>query len=180
MLNTKYIVTRQGVMTNPDAMGNAWFVNNVQFVSTPDEECAALNTLDLKHTAVADEKFRDILDCESQPNETDVIQMTQYQPNELVYNSQTTNNRVAVFSEIYYPKEWHLYIDDKEQEIGRVNYVLRAAIIPAGEHTIKMRFIPNALRIDRWSYACIIVLLLVALGSISYPIWKNIYFKNSK
>ncbi len=179
MLNTKYIVTRQGVMTNPDAMGNAWFVNNVQFVSTPDEECAALNTLDLKHTAVADEKFRDILDCESQPNETDVIQMTQYQPNELVYNSQTTNNRVAVFSEIYYPKEWHLYIDDKEQEIGRVNYVLRAAIIPAGEHKITMKFIPNALKIDKWSYTFTIILVLCSLILITYPLWRKFLHKSN-
>lgn len=181
MLNTKYIVTKQGVYPNPDAMGNAWFVNDVQFVPTPDDESAALNTLDLHKTAVADEHFREVLTCTSQPSENDKITMTEYQPNELTYLTNTSQDRIAVFSEIYYPREWHLYCDGEELAIGRVNYVLRAAIIPAGEHTIKMKFIPNALRIDRWSYACSIVLLLIVLGAMTYPLWRNkISRKNPK
>lgn len=171
MLNTKYIITRQGVIPNPDAMGNAWFVNDIQFVPTPDDECAALNTLDLHKTAVADEKFRSVLTCDPQANEEDKIVLTEYQPNKLIYSSSTTQDRIAVFSEIYYPEGWHLYVDGEEKEIGRVNYVLRAAIIPAGEHTIQMEFVPDAIGLDKWSYACAILLLLIALGGITYPIW---------
>ena len=173
MLNTKYIVTKQGVYPNPDAMGNAWFVNSVLFVPTPDDESAALNTLDLHTTAVADEKFREILTCESQPDETDKIVLTDYQPNKLVYAANCANNRVAVFSEIYYPEGWHVYVDGKEIELGRVNYVLRAAIIPAGEHTVHMEFVPSSLSIDKWSYTCAILLLLIALCAITWPLWKN-------
>ena len=173
MLNTKYIITRQGVIPNPDAMGNAWFVNDIQFVPTPDDECAALNTLDLHKTAVADEKFRSILTCDPQANEEDKIVLTEYQPNKLIYSSSTTQDRIAVFSEIYYPEGWHLYVDGEEKEIGRVNYVLRAAVIPAGEHSIRMEFVPNAIGLDKWSYACAILLLLIALGGITYPIWKK-------
>ena len=173
MLNTKYIVTRQGVMENPDAIGNAWFVNNVQFVSTPDDESAALNTLDLSRTAVADEKFREVLTCNTTPNETDEIVLTSYQPNELVYHTSAANDRVAVFSEIYYPKGWHLYIDGEEKEIGRVNYVLRAAVIPAGKHTIQMTFIPSALQLDTWCTALIILLFLSSIVSITWPLWKK-------
>ena len=181
MLNTKYIVTQRGVVQNPDAMGNAWFVDNVQFVPTPDDESAALNTLDLQKTAVADEKFRDVLTCTGMPSEGDEIIMTGYKPNELTYQANTTQDRVAVFSEIYYPHDWHLYIDGNEQPLGRVNYILRAAVIPAGEHTLKMEFVPNALRLDRWSYACSMVLLLIVLGAISYPVWrKYISWKNPK
>ena len=173
MLNTKYIITQHGVVQNPDAMGNAWFVNDIQFVPTPDEECAALNTLDLHKTAVADEKFRSVLTCDPQANEEDKIVLTAYQPNKLIYSSSTTQNRIAVFSEIYYPEGWHLYVDGEEKGIGRVNYVLRAAIIPAGEHSIQMEFVPDAIGLDKWSYACAILLLLIALGGITYPIWKK-------
>ncbi len=174
MLNTKYIVTRQGVYPNPDATGNAWFVNDVQFVPTPDDESAALNTLDLSKTAVADEKFREVLTCNATPNETDEIVLTSYQPNELIYHATAANDRVAVFSEIYYPEGWHLYIDGEEREIGRVNYVLRAAVIPAGEHTLRMHFLPDAMRWDKWCAGLAILLfVLSAMLLIGWPIYQK-------
>lgn len=174
MLNTKYIVTQQGVYPNREAMGNAWFVNDVLFVPTPDDESAALNTLDLSRTAVADEKFREVLTCEPQPNEEDRIVLTNYQPNKLVYAANCTNNRVAVFSEIYYPEGWHLYIDGEEKEIGRVNYVLRAAVIPAGEHTVMMEFMPKAMTWDKWCYVLATILMILSLGLlIGWPIYQK-------
>ena len=151
MLNTKYIVTRNGVQLNPEAMGNAWFVDEIQFVPTPDEESAALNTLDLKKVAVADEKFQDVLTCSAQPDAADEIKLTTYAPDQLDYISNLANPRVAVFSEIYYPHDWHLYCDGKEITLGRVNYTLRAAVLPAGEHAITMKFAPKALLLDQWS-----------------------------
>ena len=141
MLNTKYIITRQGVIPNPDALGNAWFVNNVQFVPTPDDESAALNTIDLRTTAVADEQFRGVLSCTTHPSAADEIILTEYKPNALTYHATTSADRVAVFSEIYYPEGWHIYVDGKEIRLGRVNYVLRAAVIPAGDHTIVMKLL---------------------------------------
>lgn len=180
MLNTKYIVTQRGVMPNPEAMGNAWFVNEVQFVPTPDDESDALNTLDLRTTAVADEKFRDMLTCPAQPNAEDEIILTEYLPNKLSYTSHLTQTRVAVFSEIYYPEGWHLYIDGIESEIGRVNYVLRAAVIPAGDHTIQMTFSPDSLRIDKWSLAATLLLLLISIGSITWPLWNRYLPAKSK
>ncbi len=173
MLNTKYIVTRQGVIQNPDVMGNAWFVNDVQFVPTPDDESAALNTLDLSKTAVADEKFRDVLTCVAAPSETDAIELISYAPNQLKYRANVANNRVAVFSEIYYPEGWHIYVDGEEAQIGRVNYVLRAAVIPAGTHDIRMEFVPDALILDRWSMAAIIIGLLLSIGCVTWPLWRK-------
>ena len=172
MLNTKYIVTRQGVYPNPDAMGNAWFVHDVLFVPTPDDESAALNTLDLSKTAVADEKFRDVLTCSPLSNENDKIELTEYTPDKLTYKSTTVHDRVAVFSEIYYPHGWHLYVDGEEKEIGRVNYVLRAAVIPAGEHIVTMTFIPKALAWDKLGYTCVILILLISVILLSWPLWK--------
>ena len=173
MLNTKYIITRQGVIPNPDALGNAWFVNNVQFVPTPDDESAALNTIDLRTTAVADEQFREVLSCTTQPSAADGIVLTEYKPNALTYHATTSADRVAVFSEIYYPEGWHIYVDGKEIRLGRVNYVLRAAVIPAGDHTIVMKFVPNALRLDVWSMACVILGLLLCIIGLTWPLWRS-------
>ena len=172
MLNTKYIVTQQGVYPNPDAMGNAWFVNDVQFVPTPDEESEALNTLDLRKTAVADEQFRSVLSTDGVPAEGDQIVLTQYKPNDLTYVSTLTHERVAVFSEIYYPEGWHIYVDGQEIALGRVNYVLRAAVIPAGEHTVTMHFTPEALQWEKLSIPLAILTLLISLGCIGWALWS--------
>ncbi|MBR1877877.1 MAG: YfhO family protein [Paludibacteraceae bacterium] len=174
MLNTKYIVTRQGVIPNTDAMGNAWYVNEVQFVPTPDDESAALNILDLHTTAVADEQFREVLTCTGQPNAEDHIELTEYAPNKLSYISKLSSDRVAVFSEIYYPKGWHLYVDGKEIRLGRVNYVLRAAVIPGGEHTVMMEFLPDAMRWDKW---CAVLAVLLFVLSAALFIGGAIYNK---
>ena len=173
MLNTKYVVTQRGVIQNPDAMGNAWFVNEVLFVPTPDDENAALKSLDLHKTAVADEQFREVLTCTGMPNAEDQIVLTEYKPNELTYTANCSSDRVAVFSEIYYPEGWTMRIDGQEAPIGRVNYVLRAGIIPAGEHIVTMTFVPHSLRLDKWSYVCAILLLLISLGGITWPLWKG-------
>ena len=173
MLNTKYIVTQRGVVQNPDAMGNAWFVNEVLFVPTPDDESAALNTLDLRKSAVADELFREVLSCSGKPSEGDEIALTKYMPDQLDYAYQLSEERVAVFSEVYYPKGWHLYCDGKEIPIGRVNYTLRAAVLPAGSHTLHMEFVPDALAIDKWCIALIIIGILLSLCGLAWPLWQK-------
>ena len=180
MLNTKYIVTQRGVIPNPDAMGNAWFVNEVLFVPTPDDESAALNTLDLHKTAVADEKFREVLTCAQQPNEADEINLTEYAPNKLTYSASVAQDRVAVFSEIYYPEGWHIYVDGQEIALGRVNYVLRAAVIPAGEHTVMMEFAPSLLKLEWLSITFIILSFLICIGCITWPLWKKVLPKNKE
>ena len=178
MLNMRYAVVSmqdgsQAPIRNPYAMGNAWFVNQVQFVPTADDESAALNTIDTHTTAVADERFRVVLTCQPQPDSTDVIELTTYEPNHLVYHTRCSHDRVAVFSEIYYPEGWHLYIDEVEKPIGRANYILRAAVIPAGQHTVKMEFVPTALALDKWSMVFVILCLLLSIACISWPLWSK-------
>ena len=96
--------------------------------------------------------------------------MTSYKPNELIYASQNERNRVAVFSEIYYPDDWHLYIDGQEYPLGRANYVLRAAVIPAGQHTIRMAFEPQMVKTDKWSLTFVIMAILISIGIV---VWKG-------
>lgn len=178
MLNMRYAVVstqdgKQMPVRNPYAMGNAWFVNEVQFVPTADDESTALNTIDMHKTAVADERFREVLTCDAQPDSTDRIELTSYEPNRLTYHATAKHDRVAVFSEIYYPEGWHLTIDNQEAPIGRVNYLLRAARIPAGDHQVMMDFAPKSLLIDKYSLAAAIILLLISLVVLLSPIWKQ-------
>jgi len=171
MLNTKYIVAQdETVQINPTAMGNAWFIDNLLFVDTPDEESAFLNVLDLKTSAVADKRFSSVLDIRaSAPDESAKIVLNSYVPDRLSYTTECSVDKIAVFSEIYYPEGWHLYIDDEEKEIGRVNYTLRAAVIPAGKHTVRMEFVPEALKVDRVCTVFYILVLLLSLGVIICP-----------
>ena len=190
MLNMKYAVvptqgSRQVPVMNPYAMGNCWFVDEVILVDTPDEECAALRTIDLYKQAVADKKFAaelDVTKIEVAPLmafDKNEIELTSYQPNCLEYIAMTEQNKVAVFSEIYYPHDWHLYIVDKdgnnniEIPLARVNYTLRAAVIPAGAHQLRMVFEPHALKTDKASMAILILALLLSVGGLTYPLWRR-------
>lgn len=190
MLNMKYAVvplqgSRQEPVMNPYAMGNCWFVDEVVMVDTPDEECAALKTLDLHTQAVADKKFAEVLDV-TKPEVTplmafdkNAIVLTSYQPNCLEYVAMTEQNKVAVFSEIYYPHDWHLYVVDQdgnncvEIPLARVNYTLRAAVIPAGAHQLRMVFEPHALKTDKASMAILILALLLSAGALTSPLWRK-------
>ena len=178
MLNTRYFITRDGVRYNPGAYGNAWFVDSLVCVSTPDAESEALNMLDLRQAAVMDTTYQpNRLFCQTQNGQSlfgngngGEITLTDYAPNRLTYQATTDTERMAVFSELYYPSGWHLYVDGEEQPIARVNYTLRAAVIPAGNHKVMMEFVPDALETDRWCVAIIIVALVASLILLLSPI----------
>jgi hypothetical protein len=189
MLNMKYAIVplqggKQAAITNPYAMGNCWFIDEVKFVDTPNEECAALDQINLHTQAVADKKFATVLDI-TQPEvtplmayDTALIQLTSYAPNCLKYTSINERNQVAVFSEIYYPHDWHLYIvnangEKVELPLARVNYTLRAAVIPAGHHQLVMEFRPHALKTDKASMAILILALLLSAGALTSPLWRK-------
>lgn len=195
MLNMKYAVVplqggKQAPVQNPYAMGNCWFVDEVILVDTPDEECALLSDIDLHKQAVADKKFAEALDI-TKPEVTPLmafdessIELISYAPNCLQYESMNERNQVAVFSEIYYPYDWHLYIvnnngEKMELSLARVNYTLRAAVIPAGHHQLVMEFQPHALQLDKWSMAIMLLVLLLSFCGLTYPLWKQYIKKNS-
>ena len=196
MLNMKYaVVSTQGSgavpVKNPYAMGNCWFVDDIMLVDTPDEECDMIDNIDLHTQAVADKRFADALDI-TKPKVTtmmsfdeETIELTSYAPNCLEYTARNERNKVAVFSEIYYPHDWHLYIVDEqgnnnvEIPIARVNYTLRAAVIPAGEHKLRMEFKPHALQTDKWSMAILILSLVLSICGLTYPLWSKLIKKEA-
>ncbi|MBD5214817.1 MAG: YfhO family protein [Bacteroidales bacterium] len=148
MLNVKYLIYGPDqVIVNSDAMGNAWFVDKVEFVDTPDDEFAALGVIDPAVEAVADSRFSDLLGGKASPKVPgDTIYETSYAPNRLTYNVKSARGGVAVFSEIYFPWGWEATVDGTPVEIGRVNYVLRALPIEPGEHRVEMTFKPAAVK----------------------------------
>ena len=155
MLNTKYFilpVNQQGQtvpILNPYAYGNAWFVDKVQYVNNANEEIDAVGTADLKNTAIVDAKFKDALKGVTDGFKQDslsTIRLTSYEPNQLVYETSSPKDGVVVFSEIYYPG-WQATIDGQPADIARADYILRAMNVPAGKHTIEMRFDPKSLHV---------------------------------
>lgn len=170
MLNTKYIMfgkQANQVIENPYANGNGWFVRQLNFVKNADAEMAALDKLDTKHVAVADEKFRSTL--EGTALDSGSVSLQQYAPNDLKYIVESAKGGLVVFSEIYYPG-WTVTIDGKPAELGRVNYVLRALKVPAGKHEVQMTFRPASITTTN-TIAYVALLLVVALFAIA--VWRN-------
>lgn len=178
MLNTKYFMgdveDEDGnpvkiAQLNPGALGNAWFVDGISYVNTPNEEMKALDTLDPAHKAVADKKFAKILGTTSPKAPGDTIFETTYAPNRLTYKAVSAKGGIAVFSEIFFPWGWQATIDGKPAQIGRVNYVLRAMRIPAGTHTIEMRFDPESLKTaDSLSVAAVWIIYALCAAALAF------------
>ena len=177
MLNTKYFLSGDQYEVNPDALGNAWFVDSIFYVANADKEMAALDSLNTATVAVADEKFRSSLGNALPKVSGDTIYETSYAPNALTYKAKTGKGGIAVFSEIYFPWGWTATIDGKEAPISRVNYVLRALRIPAGQHEIKFRFDPQSVRVTNnisvASVTGIYILCALALIILILPVIKK-------
>lgn len=164
MLNTQFVIQQGQVLNNPDALGNAWFVSGISYVNNADEEMAALSSLDPAVEAVADAKFKEILGSDIPAvSPDDEIVETSYAPNKLTYKAKSANGGIAVFSEIYFPWGWEATIDGRPVEIGRVNYVLRAIKVPAGEHEIVMTFKPKSVETTESIATVSVVIIYLAL-----------------
>jgi hypothetical protein len=175
MLNTKYFIV-QGpdkqpmAQKNPNAMGNAWFVENIKWVNNADEELATLDsTFNPAKMAVVDVRFKDKLAAFKSiivdSSNTDNIKLVSYKPNHLQYKSTAKTERLAVFSEIYYDKGWNVSIDGKEVDYSRANYVLRSMLVPAGEHTIDFKFEPKSYKVGNQLAIVGSVLLVLLVGA---------------
>lgn len=179
MLNTRYFIVsaQQGpqVQRNAAALGNAWFVNEIQWVNSPDEEIVAVKDFNPSQKAVIDVTWKDKLPnwerLQHPEDSSAVITLTDYaNPGYLIYESHSTQPHLAVFSEVYY-KTWHAYIDGEEVPLVRVNYILRGLEIPAGNHTIEFKCIDEVYQSGaKISMASSIVVGFVLLGLFGYAI----------
>ena len=171
MLNAKYFVTEQDglsvPMINPEALGNAWFVDTLCAVRGADAECAALMEVDLARTMVVDtDAFGSSVESFKPAGEGTEVHLTLYKPDRLEYDCTSAGGGSIVFSEIYYPYGWKATIDGAPAEHYRANYTLRAMNVPSGAHHIVFEFRPDSVRRgDAFSMTCIILMLATIIAA---------------
>lgn len=178
MLNVKYFIipTDDGTQAqpNPEAFGNAWFAKDVKWAKDPDDEIISLAETNLTTTAVINEKYRGEVKQITELDSTANIELTLHQPNELVYQFSSTTDQLVIFSENYYPHGWKSYVDGKETSHFQANYLLRAMMVPAGDHEITFKFEPEV--IQKGSDIALmssILLAILLLGGIFYTFRKK-------
>jgi len=175
MLNVKYFIIpgddgEEVAQQNPDANGNAWFVKNIKYVKTADQEIRALDSTLTKSTVVVNENnIRKKINFSPELDSLAYIKLTEYSLNSLTYDTSSNKDEFAVFSEIYYKHGWNAYLDGVKQPHTNVNYILRGMEIPKGEHIIKFKFEPSVIKtgstISLISYA---LMLLIPLSCFFY------------
>ncbi len=189
MLNTKYIIFpvkggEPGVQQNREACGNAWFVNEIKWANTADEEMDALNagtlgdtakvagSFDPRNTAVVRFKYKDLIGGTIGKDSAAAVKLAKYGLDEISFTSSNSKDGLAVFSDIYY-KDWRAYIDGKETPIIKANYVLRALKVPAGNHKIEFRFVSEIFeKGNKIALVSSLLLIGLCLGAF-YPLIKK-------
>ena len=174
MLNTKYIIVPDQqtgspvVQYNPDAMGNAWFVEKIIEAKTPNEECDMLMTLDLHREAVVGSDYiNNVKDLNPGADSLAHISLTKYTPEYIEYDAECSKPGTVIFSEIFYPHGWKAIVDGKPAELYRANYMLRAMNIETGKHHIRLEFRPES--VDKGnviSMTFVILMYLIIAGII--------------
>ena len=173
MLNTRYFIfPLQGGQTvpldNPFALGNAWFVDEVQYVDDANEEIEAIHGFNPLQTAVVDKKFETLVKAVPSDS-TATIELVSYEPNYLKYEVNSDKGGTIVFSEIYNPG-WQSSIDGEEAPHGRANYILRAMNVPAGKHVVEFKFDPDSLHVTE-------TIAFIALGLLALMAIVVIFLK---
>ena len=188
MLNAKYFIVsdkksgQPQVQLNPYAMGNAWFVDTLLVAENANEESDALNYIDLHTTAVLDKEFAGYVeDFTPERDSMATVHLTKYTPRYLDYEYSTSKPGTIVFSEIYYPYGWKATIDGQPADIYRVNYMLRAINVPAGEHKIHMEFDPDSVKKgNAIAMACVIIMYVTILVVIGLALYGAIRRRKEK
>ncbi len=171
MLNTRYFIfpmqdNKTMPLLNPYALGNAWYVDKVDFVGSANEELDGLKGKDLRHEAGADNQFKEVLGTSTMQDSTAKVTITAYEPNQLSYKATSKAGGVIVFSEVYYPG-WTAMVDGQPAELGRVNYVLRALKTEPGTHDIVLEFRPKSISTtETVAYVASAILILGVLAAI--------------
>jgi hypothetical protein len=180
MFNTKYILgqNKNGTVAqqNPIELGNAWFVSEIKTVADQNEEILTLKELDADSLAIMTKDQKELIGLKSVGKDaTATINLKDYKTEELTYTSNNSKEGLAVFSEMYYPYGWKASIDGSEVPIARVNYALRGLKVPAGQHEIVFKFVPEVVKIGSTIMLISnILLLLIVLGGLFTVYKKNV------
>jgi len=181
MLNTRYYIVegddhQTQAHFNPQALNNAWFVNDYDIVESADEEILALDDFDPAEKAIIDKRFSEYIEGKSfEIDSATSIELVHYQPNKLIYSYSADSEQLAIFSEIFYPDDWESYINGEPVSHFRANYVLRAMVLPAGENEIVFQFKPRSYyQGERIAFAFSALIVLLIIGYVG----KHLYYKH--
>tara|TARA_R110002050_G_scaffold231267_3_gene367057 strand:- start:4706 stop:6352 length:1647 start_codon:yes stop_codon:yes gene_type:complete len=176
MLNAKYVIgpDKSGkspsvFIENPYALGNAWFVDQVKIVESPDSAIMAMRNINPANTLVVQEKNAASVKGKTfKLNQSNSIQLTNYSPNVLTYSYSTSSEQLTVFSEIYYQPGWKAYVNGEEMPFFRANYILRAMVLPKGQGTIEFKFEPILYEVGEKLTWVSSVIFLLLIGFVAY------------
>ncbi|MDE3213353.1 MAG: hypothetical protein KGM98_08970, partial [Bacteroidota bacterium] len=175
MLNTKYFIVQNPqtgkpeAQLNPNAFGNAWLVNGIKYVDNANEEMNALDSTDLRDTAVVQGKFKSSIGALPARDTTASIKMDKNINDTIDYSYHSHTPQFAVLSEIYYPLGWDAFIDGKKTDYVKTDYVLRGMYLPAGDHKIQFIFEPSSYTDGRM--ITIIANLLVMISMVATVVY---------
>ena len=174
ILNVKYIIQNDpnnplGVTRNPNALGNAWFVDGAVVVENDNQELLSLSELDLSKKLVTQNKS--LIAREFKLRESNTITLSSRKANELIYKSSTESSQLTVFSEAFYKNGWQAYVDGIQVDHFRVNYLLRGLILPEGDREVKFNFKPKV--VYTGSYISIVAYLILLILMIKFILNKK-------
>lgn len=175
MLNTRYLITADGeserMQNRSTAAGNAWIVDRVTYVKNAEEEMTAINSFNPKEVAIIADEFKSLINVDKLGTSHDAtIALIDYRPDHLVYEYSAPKDVLAVFSEVWYDKGWHAYVDGKEIPYFRADYLLRAAQLPGGNHKVEFKFEPRSYYMGENISMIASLLLVLAFG---FAAWKE-------
>jgi hypothetical protein len=182
MLNCKYIILNgnSSPLKNPYALGACWFVDKYRIVKDANAEISAIGNFNPAQEAIINNRFEDRFnDIIIHSDSTAKIHLLEYLPNKLIYESESTYDQMAVFSEIYYPKGWNVTIDGEPADHFRANYVLRSMILPSGQHKIEFEFEPDSYYLGRKISRISTIVLFILAGAYLFHRLKiaSMFFK---
>ena len=177
MLNTKYVIyptdNKRMASKNYEAFGNAWIASEIKWVATPNEEIDAIADTDVRNVAIVNEEFRNMVGGFNATPAEGTIQLVDYKPNQLKYSFDSSKDELVVFSEIWTKKGWTMWVDGVETPLLRADYILRSAVIPAGQHEIVMRYEPSIWHIGNTIQLITSLLILLGMITVIYLWFKQ-------
>ncbi len=179
MLNTKYVIQkgRDGkdiAVPNSGAFGSCWLVSDLHFVNNADQEMAALDSINVRDTAIIENSYKGKIPFTPVKDSTATIKLIENRNDTISYHFTSKTNQFAVFSEVYYDKGWNAFIDGKPAPYCRVDYVLRGMAVPAGDHTIEFRFNPSSYTTGNWLSIVSTVFTILLLIAAFYAAFRKV------
>ena len=175
-LNVKYLIGKDDqdqdqLYVNPDALGNAWAVDSLLVLDNPDELLNKLKDTNISKIALGLKKSIP-KDLPKIFNSKDLIEIEKVKnsSSHLTYNYNALSNQLIVFSEIYYPSGWEVFVDGEKSNFFDVNYLLRGMLIPKGKHKIDFYFSP---KIVNTGINIRIITIIITFSLIAYMLYRE-------